>query len=448
MNDKQLRKKYGKQYGYEVLFKNQPRKATGKAGVIIGELGMPEDYEPEFYIHFMEHVFNYTLPSFLVKLILADRGTGLIDPENPLARQAFKPKQLIDANGSFTNHSGKPYVACETRWVKANKKNPWDHGYFLYKGDGPNGYPDVCDKVGAKVVGWYYGHLMPEKKVAWRSQLRKVYDEAIAELGQRFPGTEFRNVHYMDPASIKKAVEELLAAGCETIVYQNFNSAVYSDFEDFGHSLVKTHAYVAGRARVIMADQVGNHSPMREAYAQILVDQLKGLSKDAGVLVILSRHGHPFKKETQDTHAALYREPLMARIREVMSTWQGKWEIVASFDEYADEYWDPKHTRLETYAAYRKAIEAGFDYAIELPTEFTAENTDLMIFHAMKKFNAFSDYNHNDPIPYPDWEKPLVRMFHEGKTTGIYAGCPVGPYRKFVVQAVVDSITQVLDNNS
>jgi hypothetical protein len=252
----------------------------------------------------------------------------------------------------------------------------------------------------------------------------------------------------MNPATIKNAVEELLAAGCETIVYQNFNSAVYSDFEDFGHSLVKTHEYVAGRAKVIMADQIGNQSPMREAYAQILLDQLKGLRNDASVLVIISRHGHPFKKETQDTYAALYREPLMERIREVMSTWQGKWEIVTSFDEYADEHWDPKNTKFETYAAYRKAIEEGFDYAIELPTEFTAENTDLMIFHAMKKFCAFPEYDRNAPIPYPDWEKPLVRTFSEGKTTGIYAGCPVGPYRKYVVDAVVASISSVLDDKS
>ena len=37
---------------------------------------------------------------------------------------------------------------------------------FLYKGEGPSGAPDVCDKVGAKIVGWDYGKLLPEKKVA------------------------------------------------------------------------------------------------------------------------------------------------------------------------------------------------------------------------------------------------------------------------------------------
>lgn len=444
MDEKKLKKKFGKQYGYEVLFKNQPKHAKGKTGVILGELGMPEEYEAGFYSHFMAHVFHYTLPSFLVKMILADKGIGLIDPDNPIAREEFQPARLIDANGSFINKAGVPYVDCKYKWVKANKKNPWDHGYFLYTGDGPNGFPDVCDKVGAKVVGWYYGRLLPEKKVAFRSQLRKVYEEAVKELGKRFPGVEFRNAYYMYPETIQKAVEELIAAGCETIVYQNFNCAVYSDFEDYGYSLVKVHEYAGGRATVILADQIGNQASLREGYCQMLRDQLKGLKSDSSVLIILSKHGHPFKKETQDERAPLYRIPLEEDVRKVMAGWQGKWEVVWSSDEYADEYWDPSHSRFGTHDAYHKAVNESFDFAIELPTEFMAENTDLMIFHAMKKFSVFPEYDCNAPIPYPDWDKPLVRAFSQDKTTAIYAGCPVGPYRKYVAGAVVDSISEIL----
>ena len=100
--------------------------------------------------------------------------------------------------------------------------------------------------------------------------------------------------------------------------------------------------------------------------------------------------------------------------------------------------------RFETYRAYRKAIDEYYDFAIELPTEFPAENTDLMILHAMKKFRAFASYDCNTPVPYPDWEKPLVRKFIEGKTTGIYAGTPVDPYRKYIVQALTNSLADVL----
>jgi len=445
MDTKKLKKKYGKQYGYEVLFKGQDARPTGKTGVIIAESGLPEKYEFPFYSRFMEHVFHYTLPAFLTKMNLADRGIGLIDPDHALAREAFTPNQLVDFLGSTVNREGKPYTECNIKWVPpANKKNPWDHGYFLYIGDGPNGSPDVCDKVGAKIAGWYYGRLIPEKKVAWRSQLRKVYDEAVKELGKRFPDAEFRNAFYMDRESVREAVDELLARGCQTIVYQSINCPLYSDFEDYGYALTLIHELVNGRARVIMADQLGNQAVYREAYCQILRDQLQALPRSAKVLVILSRHGHPFKKETQDLRAHLYREPLEAGIRTVMSTWEGEWNLVWSSDEYADEYWDPKHKKFGTHDAYHLAINNGYDYAIELPTEFPAENTDLMIFHAMKKFSAFPEYDYNAPVSYPNWEEPLVRAFSEGKTTGIYAGCPVGPYRRYVVDSVVASISDVL----
>jgi len=436
--------RYGKQYGYEVLFKRQAAKASGKTGIIIAEMGLPEDYEYPFYSHFMAHVFGYVLPPFIKPLVMADKGIGLIDPNRPLAREKFTPAQLVDPLGSTTNSAGVPYVQCAVEWKPPQAKNPWDHGYFLYKGDGGNNYPDVCDKVGAKISGWYYGRLLPEKKVSWRSQLASVYQDAVAALFKKYPDALFRNAYYMKPETVQQAVEELLAAGCQTVVYQSINCPLYSDFEDYGYALPMVHEFVKGRARVIMADQLGNKAAYREAYFEMLRDQLANLEKDASVQVILSRHGHPFKKETQDTRAHLYRKPLEEGVRRIMAEWQGKWEVVWSFDEYADEYWDKKHTKVETHAAYRKAIQEKFDYAIELPTEFPAENTDLMIFHAMKKFNGLKEYDCMQPVPYPDWEKPLVRRFKEDQTTCIYAGTPVGPYRKYIVQALVDSISTIM----
>ncbi len=442
MDDK---KRFGKQYGYEVLFKTQPRHASGKTGVIIGEMGMPEEYDIEFYNYFMEHVFNYSLPSILKPLVLADKGIGLIDPDNPMAREAYKPRQLVDPLGSFTNKAGISYADCKVKWVGPNKKNPWDHGYFLYSGDGPSGRPDVCDKVGAKIIGWYYGRLLPEKKVPLRYQLRKIFEGSVAKLEKKYPAVEFRSAYYMYPDTVHKAVEELIAAGCETIVYQGINCPLYTDFEDYGYVLMLLHKFAAGRAKIILADQLGNQPAYRQAYFEMLRDQLKEIPQKSSVLVIACRHGHPFKKETQAERAHLYCQPLEAGLRQVMAEWKGKWELIWSADEYADDYWDKTGMKYETYAAYRKAIEEGFDYAIELPVEFPAENTDLMIFHAMKKFGAFAEYDRYAPVSYPDWEKPLVRKFKEGKTTGIYAGTPTGPYRKHLIEAVVASISQVLD---
>ncbi len=435
----------GKQWGYETLFKNQDLHPEGKVGILFAEMGMPEGYEYEFYKRYIYHVFEYTLPFFLHGIVLADHGIGLIDPENPMAREPFKPGQLIDAHGSFTNKAGKPYVDCPVVWQPPRiPRNPWDHGMFLYKEEGKGGSPDICQKTGAKVCGWYFGSLLPEKKVAWRAQSFKIYDEASRELTDQYPGLETRLGYYVYEESLREQAESLLQAGCQTIIYQSISNPVYSDFEEYQYALPILYNIVNGRAKIICADQMGNQPALREGYVAMLREQLEQIPPEASVYVILSKHGHPFKKETQDQRGKLYRQPLEEDVRTVLQARGGRWNLIWSNDEYADEYWDPKNTKLETHTAYRQAIEGHYDYAIELPTEFLAENTDLMIFHAMKKFNAFREYSRYSPVPYPDWEKPLVRKFHEGNTTGIYCGCPVGPYRKYVVKAAVNSVTEIL----
>lgn len=440
--------RYGNQYSYEKYFRQQDKKPVGKPGIILAELGMPEDFDPGFYTRFMDHVFVYSLPGLLQPLILADRGIALIDPSNPLAKKEFKPTRLVDKNGSFTNKQGRPYIDCEVTWRPPGmKRNPADHGYFLYKGDGKGGAPDICQKTAAKVAGWYYGHLLPEKKVAWAYQCARICEDSAARLKSRYADASIRYARYMYDKSVRHAVEELLNEGCQTIIYQCISNPVYSDFEDYSLAIPMVHGLVNGRAKVIFADQPGNQPAMREAFARLALDNLSRLPSDASLLLILSKHGHPFRKETLDLRGHEYRLPLEKAMRELMKNRNGKWELVWSDDEFADEYWDPRNKKFSTYAAYRKAIEEGYDYALEIPTDFVAENTDLMFHHAMKKFRAFTEFNPNIPVPYPDWDRPLVRVFREGKTTGIYAGCPVGPYRPFVAEAITTSVAEVLENH-
>ncbi len=204
------------------------------------------------------------------------------------------------------------------------------------------------------------------------------------------------------------------------------------------------HRLVGKRAKVICADQPGSQPAMREAYVQIVRDWLMQIPGNQSILLILSKHGHPFRKDTMDTRGNEYRVPLEAEMKRALDKWGGRWNLVWSQDEYADEYWDPRNRKISTYSAYRKAIDEGYDYAIEVPTDFIAENTDLMILHALKKFTAFKVYDPFAPIPYTNWEEPLVRTFQEGKTTGIYTGCPVGKYRQYVVEAVSTSISEIL----
>lgn len=435
----------GKPYGYETFFLNQDRRIVGKPGVILADMGMPENYEFAFYRDYIRHVFEFSLPAFIRSFVLADRGIVLLDPDNPLARAPFRPKRLIDAHGSTCNRHNRPYVECLVAWrPPAMRKNPWDHGYFLYKEEGPGGAPDICQKAGAKIVGWYYGKLLPERKIAWAYQCGRIYQDAVARLRARFPQAEYQHARYHSVESLQDAVEKLLAAGCGTIIYHCFSNPVYSDLEEFSYALPLIHRIVAGRARVVCAGQLGDQPALRAGYLQMLSDQLAQIPPEASILVILSTHGHPFKRESMEILASTYRRSLEAGAREIMAARRARWEVTWSCDEYADEYWDRRHHKVSTFDLYRRAISEEFDFAIELPTEFLAENTDQMIFHAMRKFGAFAEYDRNEPVPYPDWDRPLIRRFRQGRTTGICAGSPVGPYRRYVVEAVIDTLSPML----
>jgi hypothetical protein len=440
------KQRYGRRYGYEVLYRLQDRVPSGRPGIIMADLGMPESFDPVFYTSFMNHVFTYSLPGFIRPLVLADRGIALIDPGNPLAREPFRPNLLVDMYGSSCNRAGRPYVECKVTWRPPGmKKNPSDHGYFLYTGDGKGGSPDVCQKTAAKVAGWYYGRLLPERKIAWSYQCGKVYNETEMMLREKYPDAVIRHARYMYPESVKEAVEDLLNEECRTIIYHCFSNPVYSDFEDYSLALPMVHQYVRGRAKVICTDQPGNLPPMREAYLQLVNDSLSEIPPEASLLLVLSRHGHPFRKETLDLRGPEYWNPLEKEMRRLLGDRPGSWEIIWSEDEFADKYWDPRQRKFSTYAAYRKAIDEGFDFALEVPVDFIAENTDLMFLHGIKKFSAFREYDPFKPVPYPDWDKPLKRIFMEGRTTGISTGCPVGKYSTYIAQAAYESIASVMN---
>jgi hypothetical protein len=441
--------KFGKQAGYETIFKHQDTRLVGKTGVILAEIGMPEEYDVSFYNRYMYHVFQYSLPFFIRPLVLVDRGIALIDPDNPLARDKFSPRQLVDANGSFTNRSGKAYVDCNIIWRNPGvPNNPWDHGYFLYKEEGKGGAPDVCQKTSAKVKGWYFDRLLPNKKVPWAYQHRLIYEESTQKLRHQFPDVHFIQAFYSSEDSLYAASNELLNKGCQSIVYQCYSNPVYSDFEEYATAIPCLASYINGRAKLIVADQIGNQRQLAQGIAQRLQEILEELPAQATIYVILSKHGHPFKKDTQDQRAYLYRQPVESAVRSVMANHPGKWELTWSDDEFADAYWDPKNTKLDTREAYSYAIQQHFDYAIELPTEFFGENTDTMVFHAMKKYDLFDDYDRNQPVAYHDWDQPMVRIFHKNNTKAIYAGCLVGQYRSFVVDAIVSSLKERLDNRN
>ena len=99
---------------------------------------------------------------------------------------------------------------------------------------------------------------------------------------------------------------------------------------------------------------------------------------------------------------------------------------------------------MSTNRAYWNAIKDNYDYAIGLPIEFFAENSDTLIHHAMKCFENFDQYDIDDPIDYPDWSVPYSRELVQGKTHVIYNGVPVGKYQPHVIEAFYQACDSVL----
>ena len=99
---------------------------------------------------------------------------------------------------------------------------------------------------------------------------------------------------------------------------------------------------------------------------------------------------------------------------------------------------------LSANEAYWKAIDDGYDYVVNLPIEFYAENTDSMLTFPMEQYENFDQYNIYEPISYPDWSVPYTRKMVQGKTEVIYNGVPVGKYRRYVIEAYYQSLKSVL----
>ena len=137
---------------------------------------------------------------------------------------------------------------------------------------------------------------------------------------------------------------------------------------------------------------------------------------------------------------------MMDDVNSMLATYKfGKTETVQAQDHFADHYSDPKQKYLSTNRAYWEGIKAGYDYIVNMPIEFFAENTDTMFSHAMFNFEGFPGYDIYEPVDYPDWSVPYTRTFKVENTTVIYNGLPVGKYNGPLVQAYAEALSSVLD---
>ena len=445
---------------YAVHYKVQDTVPVGKVGVFVPSLIVPPTYKQgrEFFYNVTFKIFNTIIPWPYRLFSYMDKGVALVDPEKYHEHHEFTPTKLVDETGSELDEDGEPYIEKYrkglVKWAPPSKRIYLDMGYFLYAGR-KAGYPTLTDKTLVKARWWYYDKGIKQKKLPhWQTSFDVLY--AVRDkLREKYGDIEFRAVSSVLYDTMKAELWEMLDSGCETIVltsimpiyshFEEFNSAYYHVFE-YIHEWEQAHP--GKKIKTIMAPAMGEFTPMRQAFLEMLKDRLDTLPAGSSVRVAITVHGMPwdaFPWEAWLELAPAYRDKLNEDVQELLKMYQFvKADTVICQDEFACPVWDKENKYLSTNEAYWDAINAGYDYVIGLPIEFITENSDTLYHHAMKNFHGFDEYDVYDEIDYPDWSVPYTQTMTQGNTKVIYNGVPAGKYRRHVVDALYQAIDSIL----
>ncbi len=417
---------------------HQDRRVQGKPGVLITALGQPEHYDFEFFNRYLTQIFNAAFPAALRLVIMADRGTVLLDPDNATATTQFTPRRLVDCFGNDKNQEGQEYARLELEWVEPrDKESP---GHYLWTGH-KNGYSDIVEKVAIKILCNYYGR-MPGKSIPYMYQHKLIFRDIEAMLGRNFPGVPMRWALAMYPETIERAVDELLREGVETIVVVD-SFHVYSSLEEFNSLFPEIRDAVAERAKIVFAPFAGAYPSYRTAYVKMAEDEILRLPRDKRKLLILTRHGFPeLPGDPYPELARVYYDNLKREIEGALAG--SNTHVVFADTDFAGDDMDPNQRRLATFEALEMGLEDGYDSIVFILVDFMSENTDSIFAHPMESLEPLH-FSYEGEVPYPDFDKPFRIELQKGKTKIISAGCPVGDrYRPFIAQGLYDAVATVL----
>ena len=444
---------------YYEYYKKQDRIPSGKVGVFITGLIMPETLDNTFFYNITKKIFNVIIPWPFRLFAQADKGIALLDPIRHHEDREFEPTRLEDPHGNDRDIDGEPYIEKyrkgQVSWVPPSKQIYLDHGYFLYPGR-KGGMPSLSGKTINRARLWYYGSIK-QGKLPHNKEVLKVIRSAMAKLGENNGDIAWEVSNCLFYHEMKTKLHKLLDAGCETIVlsspmiiyshFEEFNSSFYHCFE-YIHEWEKSHP--GKKVKVIIAPPLGHFQPMRQAFLAMLEERLDTLPGDSAVAVAITVHGMPwdyFPWEAWLELAPPYRDKLCDDVKQLISRYSFKrTKVTVCQDEFANPIWDPKEKYLSTNRVFKDAVKDGYDYVITLPIEYFAENSDTLHQHAQEIYEDFDAFNVYDEIDYPDWDSPYVREIRAGKTTLIYNGLPVGRHQHHVMEALYQSLDSILSN--
>jgi len=431
---------------------------VGNVAIFISGLIMPEDFQLADF-HNLSLKSRQYIPWPIRARAGADIGVLLLDPHKFYETEAFVPTRLVDPYGSDTDVDGIAYVdkfrRGEIRWVAPSARQHLDHGYFLYEGR-QGGMPMPAQKLINKARVYYYGKGkgFVNGKVPHAAGNWAIVQPTLQNLQAKYGSVPYRWVSAENFALARQYIVELLDGGADTIVFAP-PRPIYSHHEEFNGSIKHTMHYIHDweethnkQIKLIVTPQLGQFPVIFETYANMLRDRLDTMQKGADVKVVVSVHGMAWDLVPHEAWIELspqYVEGTMETIRNVLLQYDlGRTEVVQAQDHFADPVNNPNGTYLSTNKAFWDGINEDYDYVINLPIEFFAENTDTMFSHAMFNFEHFPGFDIYEPVDYSDWSKPYTRTFNIDGTSIIYNGLPLGHYNKPIIAAYTQAIDSIL----
>jgi hypothetical protein len=442
---------------YYNYYKQQDATPEGRTGIFISALVMPEDYRQEDFYLLALKAKQY-VPWPFNRSFDADRGVLLLDPQRPYEFQEFAPTRLVDADGRDRDRDGIPYVdkqrAGEVRWVPPSPTLHMDHGYFLLTGH-TGGMPTVSAKLATKALTYYYGIGIKGHKLPHEAGMRAIVEGAMQNIRAEYGPVPWRWVTADNFGLARDAMFNLLDEGVDTVILAA-PAPIYSHHEEFNGSIRHAMHYIhewqeahnGKPVKVIIQRQIGDFPVIRQSWVAMLRDRLDTLPKDAAVKVVMSIHGMAWDRTPKEAWIELapaYRDSTLADLKQLLETYPfPRTEIVQAQDHFADPISNPTGKYLSTNKAFLDGIRDHFDYVINVPIEFFAENTDTLFSHAMFNFENIPGYDRYEQVDYPDWTVPYTREYVADGTHVIYNGVPVGHYNQPIIAAFTEALDEVL----
>lgn len=443
---------------YYSYYLNQDTRPVGRIGVFVSHLVQPELYREEDFVTIAKKSYQY-IPWPIRELVQVDRGLVLLDRERYYEFEEFVPTDLVDHTGSSVDADGVPYIdkyyAGEVEWMPPGASH-LSHGAFLYSGRNV-GHSTVEQKLAVKARNYYYapGKGFHDGRVPHEDGNRYIVFNAMEKLEQKYGSFPWRWVTADNPTLQREALFDLLDEGIDTLVLAA-PRPIYSHHEEFNgafkHAMHFLHEWQAQNGnpdiKVIMTPQLSGFDVMYDTHAAILRDNLKNVPEGVSLKLILSVHGMPWDNVPHEAWLKLapeYVERSMARAAEVMQDYNyERLAITQSQDHFADSHNDPANRYVSTNEAFWQAIEEDYEYVLNIPLEFFAENTDTMFYHDMANYEFFDDYDVYDVVEYTDWSKPWRKRLQQDGTEVIYGGVAAYEFSGPIIEAFAQAIDSVL----